>query len=184
MAVSSATTRSSPSRATAASAKSGGPRSLSTSPRQRARASSSSAAAWAGSPIPSASCPRSTRPAKTSASRSAGRAPAGSPPARVPSASPAPAEASTRRTARDVGPQRGRGAVGGGLAPHRGHQVLAAERPVGVEQQQRQQLPGPRAAQRHGTMAGVGHLEWPQDAEAGRRRALLGGRFARPCRSA
>ena len=77
----------------------------------------------------------------------------------------------------DVGPQRGRGAVGGGLAPHRGHQVLAAERPVGVEQQQRQQLPGPRAAQRQGTMAGVGHLERPQDAEAGRRGDLLGGRF-------
>ena len=77
----------------------------------------------------------------------------------------------------DVAPQRGRGAVGGGLAPHRGHQVLAAERPVGVEQQQRQQLPGPRAAQRQGPMPGVGHLEWPQDAEAGRRRCLLGGRF-------
>ena len=67
----------------------------------------------------------------------------------------------------DVGPQRGRGAVGGGLAPQGRHEVLAAERPVGVEQQQGQQLPGPRPAQRHRTTVGVRHLERPQQAEAG-----------------
>ena len=65
-----------------------------------------------------------------------------------------------------VGPQRGRGAVGGGLAPERRHEVLAAEQAVGVEQQQGQQLPGPRPAQRHRTPVGVRHQEWPQQAEA------------------
>ena len=149
----------------------------STSPRHRARASPSSAAAWAGSPIPSASCPRSTRPAKTSASRSAGSSASRYPPARVPSASPAPAEASTRRTAatwvRSVV-----AAPSEGDSPHIAVtrcSLLSGRLGLSSSSASSSLARGPPNGT--GTTAGVGHLERPQDAEAGRRGDPLGGRF-------
>ena len=155
VAASSAATRSSVSLAIAVAAKSGGPKSSRTSPRQRARASLSNAA----DPIGFTDSERLLTPMDETLEDVRVEV-VGVEDEAVPGRCRLESVVGARGRQHpahrgDVGTQRRRGTLGCGLAPQRRDQPVATAWSVAAEEKQSQQLPSPWAAQGHGPVRGI-----------------------------